>query len=222
MNIVLFGPPGAGKGTQARLIQERYGLALISTGDILREEIKKETPLGFEVKEIMASGGFPSDDIILKVFENSLKNVKGKGVILDGIPRTLNQAKKIDELFERLGIVIDAVIQIVVGDEELVKRLSGRIICQTCGAPYTPDMPQRIKGTCDTCSGKTFIRRPDDRPEAIKTRLQIYNDQTKPLIHYYSESHRLRTVDGMQPVALVFDQIDSSISDILKQQKERK
>jgi len=209
MNIILFGPPGAGKGTQARLIQERHQLALISTGEILRDEIKNATSLGLKVKETIEAGQFPSDDLILKIFEERLKKVKDSGVILDGVPRTLNQAKKIDEIFEELGLEIDIVIQLNVDDEELIKRLSGRIICKECNATYTPDLPPRVNGVCDKCSGCEFIRRPDDEPEVVRARLQVYNEQTKPLLDYYSQTQRLKAVDGMQSVERVNSQIES-------------
>lgn len=208
MNIVLLGPPGAGKGTQARLIQERHHLALISTGEILREEIKRETSLGLQVKKIIESGRFPSDEIILELFEDSLKKMKDKGVILDGVPRTLNQAQKVDEIFERFCLNLDAVIQLAVEDKELIKRLSNRMVCKVCGASYTPELPPHREGECDKCSGHEFIRRPDDEPEAVRMRLQVYNEQTKPLIQYYSKTNRLKVVDGMKPVEDVQTQIE--------------
>jgi len=210
MNIILFGPPGAGKGTQARLIQEQYDLCLISTGEILREEVKKGSVVGLKVKEIMEAGGFTTDDIILEIFEDHLKQCKGQGVILDGVPRTLNQAQKIDELFKRLGLDLDLVIQLNVNDEELVKRLSQRFLCKDCGAAYAPpEKSPRVEGVCDTCSSHEFVRRPDDEPEAVKTRLNIYNEQTKPLLQYYSSTGRLKNVDGMKSVEEVKAQIES-------------
>jgi adenylate kinase len=209
MNIVLLGPPGSGKGTQARLIQKRYNLALIGTGDILREEIKKESPIGREIKDIMEAGRYPSDDIILTIFENRLKSLNEQGTILDGVPRTLNQAKKVDEIFARLGRKLDLVIHLAVNDEELVKRLSNRFLCKTCGTPYTKEFSTKIEDVCDKCSGREFIRRLDDEPEAIKTRLEVYNEQTKPLLGYYSTTNRLTVVDGMKPVKDVIAQIES-------------
>jgi len=211
MNIILFGPPGAGKGTQARLLKEHFHLALISSGDILRDEVKRKTPLGQQIEEIMALGQFPSDDIILKIFREYLEKVKHQGVILDGLPRTLNQAQKIDEIFEKLGLELDAVIQLAVDDEELIKRLSERIVCKTCGAAYTPEVSPKNEGVCDKCSGGDFMRRPDDEPEAVKTRLQLYNEKTKPLIDYYLKTHKLRVVDGMKSVKEVNAQIESHL-----------
>lgn len=207
MNLILLGPPGAGKGTQARRIQDRYDLALIATGEILREEVQKETPLGLEVKEMMDTGLYPSDDIILRIFEESLIRAKPQGVILDGVPRTLYQAEKIDEMFERLGLERCIVIQLAVDDQELVKRLSNRLICKDCGTSYTADLPSRVQGVCDRCAGHEFIRRPDDEPEAIKTRLEIYNERTKSLINYYAKQGCLKVVDGMRSVEEVNEQI---------------
>ncbi len=209
MNIILFGPPGAGKGTQARLLKEHFHLALISSGDILRDEIKRKTLLGSQIEETIAAGQFPSDDIILKIFKEYLEKVKHQGVILDGLPRTLNQAQKIDEIFEKLGLELDFVVQLVVDEEELVKRLSQRMLCKTCGASYTPEVPPVENGVCDKCAGHDFIRRPDDEPEAVKTRLQLYNEKTKPLIDYYLKTDRLSVVDGMKSVKEVNAQIES-------------
>lgn len=214
MNIILFGPPGSGKGTQARILKDAHQLEVISTGEILKEEIKGKTPLGLELKETIESGRFPSDDIILHVFENHLKAIKGRGVILDGVPRTLNQAQKIDNLFEKLGLELNVVVQLAVDDEEIVKRLSNRMVCKDCHASYTLEVPPRIEGVCDRCSGHEFIRRPDDEPDAIKTRLDIYNAQTKPLLQYYSQTNRLRVVDGMRPVEEVNIQIESLLGDL--------
>jgi len=214
MNIILLGPPGAGKGTQARMLQDSHQLDLISTGDILREEIKRGTAVGLQVKKTMEEGLYPSDEIILLVFENRLKESKGKGLILDGIPRTLNQAQKVDKIFESLGLLIDAVIQISVDDKELIRRLSNRIICKTCSAPYTAELPPRVEGVCDKCQGSEFIRRPDDEPDAIKMRLNVYNEQTKPLLHYYSATDRLRVIDGMKSVEEVNAQAESLLRNL--------
>ena len=214
MNIILLGPPGAGKGTQARIIQDSHHLELISTGDILREEIKLGTNIGLQVKKTMDEGRYPSDELILNVFDNRLEQVKEKGLILDGIPRTLNQAQRVDESFERLGKVLNAVIQISVDDKELIQRLSNRFICKTCSASYTAEILPHVEGVCDKCSGREFIRRPDDEPEAVKTRLDVYNEQTKPLLQYYSQTGRLRVVDGMKPVKEVSAQIESLLREV--------
>jgi len=208
MNVILLGPPGAGKGTQARLIEKKHHLTLISTGEILRAEIKNETPLGVQVKEIIEGGRFPSDEIILQIFGEALGKYKDQGIVLDGVPRTLNQAQKIDQIFEHYDLCLDAVIQIAVDDEELIKRLSSRVICKSCQAAYTSELPPKKEGVCDKCSGCEFVRRSDDEPEAIRVRLQVYNEQTKPLLDYYAKIDRLRIVDGMKSVEEVSIQIE--------------
>lgn len=214
MNIILLGPPGAGKGTQARMLQHSHHLVIISTGEILKEEIKKGTALGLQVKETIESGRFTTDDIILKIFEEHVKKAKEKGMILDGVPRTLNQAQKIDKLFADLGLELNLVIQLAVDDEEMIRRLSHRMVCKTCHTSYTAELPPHQEGICDKCEGTEFIRRPDDEPEAIKTRLDIYNEQTKPLLQYYSQTDRLKVVDGMKTVKEVNVQIESLLRDV--------
>lgn len=209
MNIILLGPPGAGKGTQARMLQKAHNLEIISTGEILKDEVRLQTPLGLQVKEIMDSGRFPSDEIILQIFEEHVKKAKGKGLILDGVPRTLNQAKEIDKFFADLGIELDAVIQLSIDEDELIRRLSHRMVCKTCHTSYTIDLPPQQEGICDKCGGVEFIRRPDDEPEAIRTRLDIYNEQTKPLLDYYAQSNHLKIANGMKSVEEVNGQIES-------------
>jgi adenylate kinase len=214
MNIILLGAPGAGKGTQARLIQEHHHLALIATGDILRKEIKRETSLGLQVKEASESGRFLPDEMILQIFEDHLKDVRDQGVILDGIPRTLNQAQKIDEIFKHLGMSLDAVIHLSVDDKELIQRLSNRMMCKTCHASYTPDLIPCKEGICDMCAEKEFIRRPDDEPAVVKARLDIYTEKTKPLLQYYSQTHRLKIVNGMKSVEEVNTEIESFLKSL--------
>ncbi len=214
MNIVLLGPPGAGKGTQARLLQEHYGLALISTGNMLREERHKDTPLGREIKALMDQGLFSPDALILEIFENRFQDVRSQGVILDGVPRNLNQAQKVDAFFEQVGAKLDAVIQLVVDDKELIQRLSTRTVCKGCGVPYTVDYPPLRMGICDKCEGK-LIRRQDDDPEIVKVRLDVYNEQTAPLVAYYAKTKRLQAVNGMESVDAVSEQIQKILDQIV-------
>lgn len=213
MNIVLLAPPGAGKGTQAHILQESHQFAVISTGEILRKEVKLGTEIGLQVKETLEAGGFPSDEIVLYVFENSLKQLKNKNIIFDGIPRTLNQAQRIDAILDSLEMSLDLVIQILVNEEELVHRLSNRFVCNSCYASYTDAIQPHIKGVCDKCQSSDLVRRSDDEPEAIKTRFKIYNEQTKPLVQYYSERGLLKAVDGMKTVEEVSAQIESLLGD---------
>lgn len=212
MNIVLLGPPGAGKGTQARLLQERHHLELISTGNMLREERHKETPLGKHIKEFMDKGLFSSDDLVLELFENRFLQVRNQGTILDGVPRTLYQAEKIDRFLEQIGDKLHVVIQLVVNDEELIHRLATRTVCKGCGVPYTGDYPPEVKGVCDKCSGD-LIRRQDDDPAIVKVRLEVHNEQTKPLADYYAQTGRLKNVDGMRSV----EEVEARIEEILTQ-----
>ncbi|KAB2834158.1 MAG: adenylate kinase [Caedimonadaceae bacterium] len=209
MNIILFGPPGAGKGTQAHLIQDRHGLDVIATGEILRAEIAKKTSLGVQVEQIMAEGKFPSDDIILSLFKERLTKAAGKGLVLDGLPRTLNQAEKIAQAFEEAGCEINVVIQLAVDEEELIKRLSSRVVCVTCGTPHTANSSSFEGETCYKCGSNHLARRPDDEPEAIRNRFKIYNEKTKPLLDYYSKQGLLKVIDGMQSVEEVNKEIET-------------
>ncbi|MEB3702704.1 Adenylate kinase [Candidatus Bealeia paramacronuclearis] len=214
MNIILLGPPGAGKGTQARLLADKLRLCQIATGEILREEVAKGSDIGLKVKPIMESGKFPSDDLIMDVLAEKISNPEcGNGVILDGVPRTLNQAELVDKMFEKLGKSLDFVVQLRVDDEQLIKRISGRYTCQSCGAAYADQLnPTKVKGVCDRCGAHEFIRRPDDSAEVVKTRLDVYQKQTEPLVGFYSKTNRLKSVDGMAAV----DDVQSQIVDIIQ------
>lgn len=209
-NIILLGPPGAGKGTQAKHLAESLGLVQISTGDILRGEVEKDSEVGRQVKDIMASGKFPSDDLIMEILEKRLQNQDcSRGVILDGVPRTLNQAEAVDSLFKKLGRHLDYVIELSVDDEKLIKRLASRFTCKACGESYNEETkPLKAVGICDVCGGQEFVRRPDDKAEVVKTRLDVYHEQTRPLISYYSKSNRLVVVDGMQDIESVRNSLE--------------
>ena len=209
MNIILLGPPGAGKGTQARLLADHLGLCQIATGEILREEVAKGSEMGLKVKPIMESGKFPSDELIMDVLAAKLLQPECQnGVILDGVPRTLNQAQLVDEMFERMGKRLDFVIQLRVDDEQLIKRISGRYACKVCGATYSDGLnPTKVENVCDRCHASEFIRRPDDSAEVVKTRLDVYQKQTEPLLGFYSKTNRLKSVDGMVAVSDVHTQI---------------
>jgi adenylate kinase len=203
MKIILFGPPGVGKGTQAKLLVEEFHCAHISTGDLLREAVKNQTPLGIKAKTYMDVGNLVPDDIMIGLIEEVLKSEEAQdNFILDGFPRTLPQARSLDALFEKLAIKLDGVISIDVVNDEIVRRLSQRRLCRNCGYIYTLDRIESDQTTCKQCGGEIYQRN-DDKPEAVRRRLEVYQQQTKPLIEYYRETDRLVAVNGMYEIGYV-------------------
>ncbi|MCE2510663.1 MAG: adenylate kinase [Alphaproteobacteria bacterium] len=213
MNLVLLGPPGAGKGTQAARIQEAHGLVHLSTGDMLRAAIASGSDLGNQVKEIVESGALVPDDIIIRMIEERIAAPDcAKGFILDGFPRTVRQAEALDSMLEKKSLKIDHVVELKVDDAALVKRISGRFSCAACGAGYHDAFKQpKTEGVCDACGGKEFSRRKDDNPETVKARLEAYHAQTAPILPYYREREVLRTVDGMADFDGVTAQIAAAL-----------
>ncbi|MCH8168044.1 MAG: adenylate kinase [Proteobacteria bacterium] len=205
MNIILLGPPGAGKGTQARLLMEGAGLVQLSTGDMLRAAVAAGSEVGKQARAVMEAGQLVSDEIVIGVVSERLDapDVKA-GVIFDGFPRTAAQAEALDRLLAGKGLVLDAVISIEVDDELLVDRVSGRFTCGACGEGYhdTHKMPAR-DGVCDNCGATEFKRRADDNAETVRARLAAYHADTAPLIGYYTAAGKLRTVDGMAGIGEV-------------------
>ena len=197
LNIVLLGPPGAGKGTQAELIVKKYGIPQISTGDIFRANIKNGTELGKKAKEYMDKGELVPDELVVDLVKDRLEQDDCKnGFILDGFPRTIPQAEALD----RMGIEIDRVIDIEVTDEKIAQRVSGRRVCLDCGATYHVDYKKPTKdGVCDHC-GNTLVQRKDDLPETVEARLKVYHEQTEPLIAYYKVQGKLYPVAGQDKV----------------------
>ena len=208
MRIILLGPPGAGKGTQAQLLAKQYNLVHISTGDILREAIKNETPVGLQAKSFVEKGELVPDEVMNKIVTLRLGEPDcQKGFILDGYPRTETQALKLDEALSKLNQKIDFVFYFETSTEVIIERLSGRRICKDCQAVYhIKNMPPKKGGVCDECSGPLY-QRPDDTEETIKNRLEVYNSSTKPLIDYYQGNDRLVRVNGDLAARELFEEL---------------
>jgi len=208
MNLILLGAPGAGKGTQAKLIVEKYGIPQISTGDMLREAVAKGTELGKKAKEYMDRGELVPDEVVIGIVKERLKQPDcEKGFILDGFPRTLKQAEELDKMLEELGKKIDAVINVHVPEEEVVKRIVNRRTCKNCGAVYHLIYnPPKEEGKCDKCGGELY-QRDDDKEETVRARYKVYKEQTEPLIEYYSKKGLLYNVDGTKSIEEVFEEI---------------
>ncbi|MFO8058806.1 MAG: adenylate kinase [bacterium] len=198
MNIIMLGPPGSGKGTQAQEIIEKYGIPQVSTGDLLREAVKNQTELGKQAKEYMDAGKLVPDDVVVGMVKERLqKDDCKKGFILDGFPRTVPQAESLDTTLSEVGKKIDKVLSIEVPDSEVVERLSGRRTCENCGTMYHVKFnPPKKEGVCDKCGGKLY-QRDDDNEETIKNRLQVYHDQTSPLKDYYANKGLVREIEGV-------------------------
>lgn len=205
MKIIMLGAPGAGKGTQAKMIAERYGVPHVSTGDMFRANIKNGTALGAEAKKYMDAGELVPDELTVRILlDRVAKDDCKNGYVLDGFPRTIPQAKVLDEALEKLGEQVDYAIDVDVPDENIVRRMSGRRACLSCGATYHIEhVPPKTADVCDQC-GAALVLRDDDKPETVKNRLSVYHGQTQPLIAYYAEKGILRTVDGTLPMEEVF------------------
>lgn len=208
MRLILLGPPGAGKGTQAKQLVEKYGIPQISTGDILREAVKNGTPLGKEAKAFMDKGELVTDAIVVGIIRDRLQeNDCEKGYILDGFPRTVPQADELKKALGEMDQSIDFVLSIVVANDELIKRLTGRRTCKECGAGYhVMFKAPKAEGVCDQCQGPLF-QRDDDKEETIKNRLTVYNEQTEPLIEYYRKDGALVDIEGTGGIDEIFGRI---------------
>ena len=208
MKIIMLGAPGAGKGTQAKLIAEKYGVPHISTGDIFRANIKNGTELGMEAKKYMDQGLLVPDELTVRILLDRVAQKDCEnGYVLDGFPRTIPQAQVLDEALDKLGEKIDFAVDVDVPDENIVRRLSGRRACLKCGATYhIAHVPPKKEGICDDC-GSELVLRDDDKPETVQNRLKVYHDQTQPLIDFYKKKGVLRTVDGTRDMQDVFQVI---------------
>ncbi|WP_026493618.1 MULTISPECIES: adenylate kinase [unclassified Butyrivibrio] len=208
MKIIMLGAPGAGKGTQAKMIADKYSVPHISTGDIFRANIKNGTELGKKAKEFMDKGQLVPDELTVEILLDRVAQDDCKnGYVLDGFPRTIPQADVLDKELTKLGDKVDYAINVDVPDENIIRRMSGRRACLKCGATYHIEhIPPKQEGICDTC-GSELVQRDDDKPETVKNRLSVYHEQTQPLIDYYTKKNILKTVDGTKDMQEVFNEI---------------
>jgi len=213
MNLILLGPPGAGKGTQAKTIAAKHGLVQLSTGDMLRAAVQADSPVGRKAKAIMDRGELVSDDIVIQIIAARLGQPDCKaGAIFDGFPRTLAQASALDGVLKRKRLKLNAVVELKVNDDQLVERIAGRFTCAACGTGYHDRFkPLQAPGRCDVCGGTAFVRRPDDTAETVQRRLMVYYRETSPLIGYYYCKGNLRSVDGMGTIEEVSAAIEAQL-----------
>ena len=210
LNIILLGPPGAGKGTQAQRLQAERGMIQLSTGDMLRAAVKSGSPVGLQAKAVMEAGELVSDAIVSALIGERLDDAGSAGAIFDGYPRTRAQAEALDLLLAERGRRLDHVIELCVDEDALVERITGRFTCAKCGTGYHDTFKQtRIDGVCDVCGSTQFVRRPDDNEETVRTRLAEYRAKTAPILPYYEERGLVRRVDGMGTPDEVADEIDA-------------
>ena len=216
MNLILLGPPGAGKGTQAEGLAAKHDLVQLSTGAMLRATVKAGTEVGLKADAVMKKGGLVSDDIVVRIIKDRIAEPDCEnGFILDGFPRTLPQAAALEKMLRSAKRRLDAVIELKVDDKVLVERISGRFSCSKCSAGYHDTFkPTKVRGVCDTCGSKDFTRRADDKAETVQARLMAYYKETSPLIGYYFAKGRLETVDGMGSIEQVGADIEAAIENL--------
>ena len=214
LRTILLGPPGAGKGTQAARIVEKYNVPHISTGDIFRDNVKRQTELGKKAQEYMNKGELVPDDLVIEIAcTRLLEDDCKEGFLLDGFPRTVYQAEKLDEFLTNHGMELDKAINIEVADEELISRLTGRRTCKDCGASYhIVNIPTKVEGVCDECGGE-LVQRADDTEETVRNRIDVYKDQTMPLVEYYTKGNKIATVDGLGTLEEVFADIVKALGE---------
>lgn len=214
MNLILLGPPGAGKGTQAKVLEEKFGLVQLSTGDMLRSAVAAGTEIGRIAKDIMERGDLVPDDVVVSIISDRIDEADCKdGFILDGFPRNTAQAQALDKMLDDKGLKLDRVIEMKVDDDILVERITGRFTCGNCGAGYHDSYkPTQTPGICDKCESTDLRRRADDNEETVRSRLETYHKETAPLLPYYAERGALSSIDGMADMTVVASNIEAILN----------